>query len=253
MQEDLKLAMLGIIGGSGLSRLENLEIEERRSVSTEYGEPSSRLSFGRLHDSNVVFLARHGDQHSIPPHRINYRANIRALQAVGVTHVVSVAAVGGIRAHLPPAAIAIPDQVIDYTHGRSSTFFEDPGSRVTHIDFTWPYSKGLIDRLQRSAELAGLTVVVGGTYGCTQGPRLETAAEILRMERDGCDMVGMTGMPEAALAREAGLEYACLAVTANWAAGKSSAAITMEGIQTNLAQGLKDVGLLLEKLVQRFD
>ncbi|MCI0653273.1 MAG: S-methyl-5'-thioinosine phosphorylase [Methylococcaceae bacterium] len=245
--------MLAIIGGSGLGRLQGLEIRERKSVSTEYGEPSARLSFGRFHDLNVVFLARHGDHHSIPPHRINYRANIRALQSAGVTHIVSVAAVGGIGAHLPPATIAVPDQLIDYTHGRKSTFFEDPGIEVTHIDFTWPYSKGLIDRLGQSAELAGLKVVIGGTYGCTQGPRLETAAEILRMERDGCDMVGMTGMPEAALAREAGIEYACCAVMANWAAGKSPFEITMQEIERNLAKGLNDVALLLEKLVGLFE
>lgn len=245
--------MLAIIGGSGLSRLQGLEIRERKNLSTEYGDPSAPLSFGLLHDAGIVFLARHGDRHSIPPHRINYRANIRALQSAGVTHIVSVAAVGGIGAHLPPAKIAIPDQLIDYTHGRKSTFFEDPGGAVTHIDFTWPYSKGMIDRLGQSAELAGLNVVIGGTYGCTQGPRLETAAEILRMERDGCDMVGMTGMPEAALAREAGLEYACCAVMANWAAGKSASEITMEEIEQNLARGLNDVGRLLEKLIGLFE
>lgn len=246
------MAMLAIIGGSGLSRLRGLEIEARKTVSTEYGEPSAPLSFGRFHDSSVVFLARHGDRHSLPPHQINYRANIRALKTVGVRHIVSVAAVGGIGANLPPGKIAVPDQLIDYTHGRKGTFFEDFGSEVTHIDFTWPYSKGLIDRLRQSADLAGLNVVIGGTYGCTQGPRLETAAEILRMERDGCDMVGMTGMPEAALAREAGIEYACCAVMANWAAGKSVSEITMEEIERNLAKGLEDVGLLLGKLVGLF-
>jgi 5'-methylthioadenosine phosphorylase/5'-methylthioinosine phosphorylase len=242
------MAMLAIIGGSGLGRLQGLEIQERKSFSTEYGEPSAPLSFGRFQDMDLVFLARHGDGHSIPPHRINYRANIRALQLAGVSHIVSVAAVGGIGAHLPPAKIAIPDQLIDYTHGRKNTFFEEPGSPVTHIDFTRPYSRGLIDRLGQAAGLAGLPVVIGGTYGCTQGPRLETAAEILRMEQDGCDMVGMTGMPEAALAREAGIEYACCAVMANWAAGKSASEITMTEIERNLASGLKDVGLLLEKL-----
>ncbi|MGH8556768.1 MAG: S-methyl-5'-thioinosine phosphorylase, partial [Methylococcales bacterium] len=229
-----------------------LEIQERKSVSTEYGEASAQLSFGRFHNSNIIFLARHGNHHSIPPHQINYRANIHALKSVGVTHIVSVAAVGGIGAHLPPAKIAVPDQLIDYTYGRKSTFFEDPGTKVTHIDFSWPYSKELIEQLRQSAELAGLNVVIGGTYGCTQGPRLETAAEILRMEHDGCDMVGMTGMPEAALAREAGIEYACCAVMANWAAGKSANVITMDEIERNLAKGMNDVGLLLEKLVGLF-
>ncbi|MCI0653722.1 MAG: S-methyl-5'-thioinosine phosphorylase [Methylococcaceae bacterium] len=247
------MATLAILGGSGLSRLTGLKINERKSVPTEYGEASAQLSFGRFHNSNIVFLSRHGDRHSIPPHQINYRANISALKSVGVTHIVSVAAAGGIGAHLPPAKIAVPDQLIDYTHGRKSTFFEDHGTEVTHIDFSWPYSKELTGWLARSAELAGLNIVIGGTYGCTQGPRLETAAEILRMERDGCDMVGMTGMPEAALAREAGLEYACCAVMANWAAGKSASVITMDEIERNLAKGLNDVGLLLEKLVGLFD
>ncbi len=245
--------MLAIIGGSGLGRFEGLEIEKRKRVATEYGAPSARLSFGRYHGRQIVFLARHGADHSIPPHQINYRANIRALQSTGVTSIVSVAAVGGIRADLPPARIAVPDQLIDYTHGRKSTFFENSGTPVTHIDFTWPYSKRLIERLERAAALADLDVAVGGTYGCTQGPRLETVAEILRLERDGCDMVGMTGMPEAALAREAGIEYACCAVMANWAAGKSNSEITMAEIEANLANGLKDVGRLLEKLVGLFD
>ncbi|MGH8553489.1 MAG: S-methyl-5'-thioinosine phosphorylase, partial [Methylococcales bacterium] len=200
----------------------------------------------------LVFLARHGDRHSVPPHLINYRANIRALQSVGVTHIIAVAAVGGIAAHLPPAKIAIPNQLIDYTHARKNTFFEDLGTPVTHIDFSWPYSQSMTEWLARSAELAGLNIVIGGTYGCTQGPRLETAAEILRLERDGCDMVGMTGMPEAALAREAGLDYACLAVMANWAAGKGAHVITMDEIERNLAKGLNDVGLLLGTFADLF-
>lgn len=245
--------MLAIIGGSGLTRLEGLEIQEQKNVSTEFGDPSARLIFGRYHNCSIVFLARHGDNHSIPPHKINYRANISALKSSGATHIVSVAAVGGISAHLSPAKIAFPDQLIDYTNGRKSTFYEDTGIDVTHIDFTWPYSGELIERLHQAARSAQLKIAMGGTYGCTQGPRLETTAEIRRMERDGCDMVGMTGMPEAALAREAKLEYACCAVMANWAAGKSNLEITMEEIERNLATGLADVGRLLGKLVNGFD
>ncbi|MGR9105974.1 MAG: S-methyl-5'-thioinosine phosphorylase, partial [Gammaproteobacteria bacterium] len=217
---------------------------------TPYGAPSAPLSLGRYRNAEIIFLPRHGDRHGLAPHKINYRANISALKSLGVTRIVAVAAVGGISAHLPPARIAIPDQLIDYTYGRIHTFFEDPGTQVTHIDFTRPYSPELVDLLKRAAELAGLAVVIGGTYGCTQGPRLETSAEIVRMERDGCDMVGMTGMPEAALAREAGLAYACCAVIANWAAGKSSSAITMAEIERNLATGLEDVGRLLDQLVE---
>lgn len=243
------MGLLAIIGGSGLSRLPGLKIQERRSVSTAFGDPSAQLCFGEFHDSKLVFLARHGDNHTLPPHKINYKANISALKQVGVSHVVSVAAVGGISAHLPPAMIALPDQIIDYTQGRASTFFEDPGTDVTHIDFTWPYSGSLIEMLEHAAMTVPLKIAIGGVYGCTQGPRLETAAEIQRMERDGCDMVGMTGMPEAALAREKALEYACCAVMANWAAGKSDTEITMEEIEKNLAIGMDDIGRLLAGLV----
>jgi 5'-methylthioadenosine phosphorylase/5'-methylthioinosine phosphorylase len=243
------MGFLAIIGGSGLNRFAALESPVWQSVETEFGGPSAPLVVGKLQGHKVVFLARHGDGHSIAPHQINYRANIRALQSVGVTHIVSVAAVGAISSHLPPAQIAVPEQLIDYTHGRKSTFYEGSGSEVKHIDFSWPYSRTLASMIERAAGLSGLKIVSGGTYGCTQGPRLETAAEILRMERDGCDMVGMTGMPEAALAREAGIDYACCAVMANWAAGKSSSEITMQEIEANLSRGMVGVANLLGSLV----
>ncbi|MEI7447011.1 MAG: S-methyl-5'-thioinosine phosphorylase, partial [Burkholderiales bacterium] len=170
--------------------------------------------------------------HTIPPHQINYRANLWALHHVGATSVLAVATVGGIRADCGPGVLAVPDQIVDYTHGRKSTFFEGPDSPVTHVDFTRPYDEALRERLLRAAASAGEPIVAGGTYGCTQGPRLETAAEIRRLERDGCDLVGMTGMPEAVLARELGLPYAVLAVVANHAAGlgDSRAAISMEAM-----------------------
>ena len=240
---------LAVIGGSGLESLAGLEIKERKQVQTEYGAPSAPLSIGNYRRYPLIFLARHGDHHLIPPHQINYRANIRALKSLGVTHILAVAAVGGIRAHLPPAKIVVPDQLIDYTYGRKATFYEGPGSVVTHIDFTWPYSRELIARIDQAAVRAGLNLAIGGTYGCTQGPRLESAAEILRLERDGCDIVGMTSMPEAALAREDGIEYACCAVVANWAAGKSGAEITMQEIEANLVKGIGDIERLLDELV----
>jgi 5'-methylthioadenosine phosphorylase/5'-methylthioinosine phosphorylase len=243
------MGFLAIIGGSGLNRFAALESPVRQSVETEFGRPSAPLVVGKLQGYKVVFLARHGDGHSIAPHQINYRANIRALQTAGVTHIVSVAAVGGIGSHLPPAQIAVPEQLIDYTHGRKSTFYEGSGSEVKHIDLSWPYSRKLASMIERAAGLSGLKIVSGGTYGCTQGPRLETGAEILRMERDGCDMVGMTGMPEAALAREAGIDYACCAVMANWAAGKSSSEITRQEIEANLSRGMVGVANLLGSLV----
>jgi len=216
--------MIAIIGGSGLTQLANLNITRRQVVRTPYGEPSGALTFGTIQGREVVFLARHGYGHTIPPHEVNYRANIWALHAENATDVVSIASVGGIRADLVPGALALPDQIIDYTHGRDSTFFDQAYRSVTHIDFTYPYSDAMRKRLQEAAAAAGEPMADGGTYAATQGPRLETAAEINRLERDGADMVGMTGMPEAALAREIGLSYAAIAVVVNYAAGRGASA-----------------------------
>lgn len=240
---------LAIIGGTGLARWEGMEIVSRKAVITPYGDPSSPLTEGLLYGEKVVFLARHGDPHAIPPHKINYRANIWALKESGIENIVAVAAVGGIGPEMSPAAIAVPDQIIDYSHGREHTFFDDDLTPLTHIDFTRPYSERLREKLLAAAKAAGLDAVRGGVYGCTQGPRLETAAEIGRMRRDGCDLVGMTGMPEAALAREAGLDYACCAVVANWAAGVVEGEITMEEIEQNLKAGMQNVARLLRQFI----
>lgn len=229
-----------IIGGTGLNQLKQLTIHRREKVETPYGSPSSELVFGEYQGREYVFLARHGEPHTIPPHRINYRANIQALKQVGVTRILAVAAVGGIHALAEPGKIVIPDQLIDYTYGRTNSFYDEPGE-VIHIDFTHPYSKTLREKVLNAARLAGVDCVAGGVYGCTQGPRLETPAEIARMERDGCTLVGMTGMPEAALAREVGLDYVCCAIVANWAAGKSAAEeITLEEIHAHITTGLGD-------------
>jgi 5'-methylthioadenosine phosphorylase/5'-methylthioinosine phosphorylase len=244
------MSQLAIIGGTGLTRLAHLEIERRERVSTPYGEPSAALVFGRLHEQEMVFLARHGDPHINPPHKVNYRANLWALKHVGVTSVLAVAAVGGIRADMIPGRLVMPDQIIDYTYGRAHTFFEDDLEHVTHIDFTRPYSQWLREKVLTAAKVAGIAVIDGGVYGCTQGPRLETAAEIVRLERDGCDLVGMTGMPEAALARELDLDYACCAVVANWAAGKQAGEITLVEIEANLVAGLADLAVVLRHLIQ---
>jgi 5'-methylthioinosine phosphorylase len=241
---------LAIIGGTGLTRLPDFTEVRRALVSTPYGNPSAELVFGRFQQQELVFLARHGAPPTIPPHTITYRANISALKQMGVTRILAVAAVGGIRADMAPARIAVPDQIVDYTYGRAHTFFEDHLDHITHIDFTRPYSEGLREKLLNAARIAGIDVVDGGVYGCTQGPRLETAAEIARMERDGCGVVGMTGMPEAALAREAGMDYACCAVVANWAAGKTAGEITMAEIEANLTQGMADLAAILRHLVQ---
>lgn len=244
------MSELAIIGGTGLTRLSSLEITRREVVHTPYGEPSGPVTHGLLFGREVAFIARHGATHNIPPHRVNYRANLWALRHIGVKHIVAVAAVGGITAEMMPRRIAIPDQIIDYTWSRDHTFFEENLEHVTHIDFSEPYCAELRARLVSASRRADLEAVEGGTYGATQGPRLETAAEIDRLERDGCDMVGMTGMPEAALARELELCYACCAVIANWAAGRGDGGpITMGEVSANVEEGMAHVRGLLEALV----
>jgi 5'-deoxy-5'-methylthioadenosine phosphorylase len=243
--------MLAIIGGTGLTQLSNLEVTRRQVVRTPYGDPSGALMFGRVAGREVVFLARHGYGYTIPPHMVNYRANIWALNAQGVRNVVSVASVGGIRADLGPGVIAVPDQIIDYTWGRKSSFHEGEDGTVVNIDFTRPYCDRLRGRILEAAKAASQAAVDDGVYAATQGPRLETAAEIDRLERDGAHMVGMTGMPEAALAREVGLCYAAIAVVANHAAGRagSRAGIRMEDINATLRTALGQVRGIIEKLV----
>lgn len=214
------MSALGIIGGTGLAELEGLQVERREAVSTPWGEPSTNLLHGRLADRPVIFVARHGHDHTIAPHEVNYRANIWALRQAGVEGVIAINAVGGITEAFAPGTLAVPEQLIDYSWGRGHSFFEGSGQPLRHVDFTAPYSAAMRQLLLRAAGNAGLEVRDGGVYAVTQGPRLETAAEIDRLARDGCDMVGMTGMPEAALARELGLEYACCAVVVNRAAGR---------------------------------
>ncbi|MGH8620422.1 MAG: S-methyl-5'-thioinosine phosphorylase [Burkholderiales bacterium] len=243
--------MLGIIGGSGLNDLANLAVTRREVVRTPYGEPSAPLLFGRLAGREVVFVARHGHGHTIPPHEVNYRANIWALQAQKVSCVVSVASVGGIRADLGPGVLCVPDQILDYTYGRRHTFVSREDGAVKHIDFTHPYCERLRQDLARAAKAAAEPLLMGGTYAATQGPRLETAAEVNRLERDGADMVGMTGMPEAGLARELDVRYAALTVVANWSAGRVSSAegIAMSEINAVLKTAMARVRRILEQLV----
>jgi 5'-methylthioadenosine phosphorylase len=243
--------MLAIVGGSGLTQLSSMADTHRKAVRTPYGEPSGPLTFGRIRGREALFLARHGYGHTIAPHEVNYRANLWALKEEGVEGVVSVASVGGIRQDLAPGTLLVPDQLIDYTWGRRSTYYEGAASPVTHIDFTEPYSGALRARILAAARACGEQVLERGTYAATQGPRLETAAEITRLERDGADIVGMTGMPEAALARELGLEYAAIAVCANFAAGRGESvhAVPMERIEAVLAESMKRVRRIIEQLV----
>lgn len=245
-------APLGIIGGSGLTQLEGLRVRHREVVRTPYGEPSGALTFGSLGGGEAVFVARHGYGHTIAPHQVNYRANLWALRHAGVQRVVAVAAVGGIRADLGPGVIAVPHQLLDYTWGRHSTFFDGPDQPVTHVDFTHPYTAAVREAILAAAATVGEPVVSEGVYATTQGPRLETAAEIDRLERDGATMVGMTAMPEAALAREIGLEYATLAVVANHAAGRgrSGAGIRFEDMDRVLQEAMARVRRILQALLE---
>jgi len=245
--------VLAIIGGSGLTKLAILEVTRRWVARTPYGEPSGPLTFGRICGSEVVFLARHGYGHTIAPHDVNYRANLWALKDVGADAVVSVASVGGIRKDIAPGSLVLPDQIIDYTWGRRSTFFDGPGAAVNHIDFTEPYSSALRRRILKAAADCREKVIDASVYAATQGPRLETAAEINRLERDGADIVGMTGMPEAALAREIGLDYAAIAVVANYAAGRGDSArvIALARIEAVLEEAMGRVRRIIEKLCEQ--
>lgn len=243
--------MLAVIGGSGLSQLASLEVRQRRVARTPFGEPSGPLTIGALAGRELVFLARHGYGHTIAPHQVNYRANLWALKEMGVERVVSVASVGGIRASLGPGVLLVPDQILDYTWGRAGTFYEGSDAPVRHIDFTEPYAASERKRILAAAKACGEAIVDGGVYATTQGPRLETAAEITRLERDGADVVGMSGMPEAALARELELAYGAIAVVANHAAGRgeSARAVSLEQIGAVLEQAMARVHRIIEQLV----
>ena len=243
---------LAIIGGTGVYRLAALADVETRDVDTRYGAPSGPVRIGTLAGRRVAFLARHGEGHSVPPHKVNYRANLAALQAVGARTVLALNTVGGITGHYGPRVLGCPDQLIDYTWGRISTLSEEPGTEVLHVDFGEPYTRSLRQEVVAAAVKSGVALVDGGCYGATQGPRLETRAEIARMRRDGCDLVGMTGMPEAGLAREMELEYACLAIIANWAAGAGpdpDEVITLQDVLDNVAAASAGLPMLLRTML----
>lgn len=244
------MTVVAIIGGSGLTNLKNLNITRREVMRTPYGEPSSPIVYGELAGREVAFLPRHGGGHTIPPHDVNYRANIWAIRQTGVSKVIAINAVGGISPnYLTPGTLAVPDQIIDYTWGRAHTFFGGDAKKVTHVDFTEPYCEGLRQTLLAGAKSAKLGIIDRGTYAATQGPRFESSAEIRRYERDGCDIVGMTGMPEAGLARELELCYASVAVVVNPAAGKVQGIIELKEIEQYLESGMNKVRTLLEHAI----
>jgi 5'-methylthioadenosine phosphorylase len=243
--------MLAIIGGSGLSTLTNLHVSRKVVATTAWGEASSPISIGEVQGEACMFLARHGPQHTIPPHRINYRANLQALKNAGASSVLAVGSVGGIGADCAPGSIVIPDQLIDYTSGRASTFFDASDRSVVHVDFTHPYSRTMRANVLTAAARANVPARDGGVYGVVNGPRLDTAAEINRYERDGCLVVGMTGLPEAALARELDLPYCAITVVSNWAAGRGDSvhAISLDQLRTTLDAAMNRTRAIIECFV----
>jgi 5'-methylthioinosine phosphorylase len=246
----MKKIKIAIIGGSGLSTLKGLKNIRRDVGRTPYGDPSAPLTTGILGESEVIFLPRHGLNHQIPPHQVNYRANIWVLKSMGVEQVYAVGATGSIDLALKPGDIVIPLQLIDYTYGREQTYYDGSNAAVEHVDFSHPYSEPLRQRLIEAAASVNVKVHPKGVYAATQGPRLETVAEVDRIDRDGGTVVGMTGMPEAALARELEMEYALISLVVNPAAGRAGdAIISMEEIVAHLKVGMKDVCRVFEAML----
>lgn len=237
---------VAIIGGSGIDSVASWSFTGRQQCDTEYGQPSAEIETYSCGNASFYFLPRHGRPHRIAPHCINYRANLRALYALGVRQIIAINTVGGIT--VPAGAVVIADQLIDYTYGREHTFFSGDCEPVQHVDFTEPYSQSLRTQLIKAAASAEIETRNSGVYAATQGPRLETAAEIKRLEYDGCDIVGMTGMPEAALARELGIDYAALCIVVNAAAGKSDEVLTVAAMKAVMSASL----IRIEKILQAF-
>ncbi len=243
------MSRCALIGGSGFAKLAGFEVNNEKQIKTPYGQPSAAIVTGRLHGEPVVFLARHGRNHEIPPHRINYRANIWALKQAGSDLLISIAAVGGISAHCVPGKVVVPDQIIDYTWGREQTFYDGIDSPVAHIEFTQPYCEELRNLIIRTCKFIDVRIITSGCYAATQGPRFETSAEVQRLANDGADIVGMTGMPEASLARELGLCYATLALIVNPAAGIGHGVIEQSDISKAFAEATGTIHRILEAVL----
>jgi 5'-methylthioinosine phosphorylase len=242
--------LYAVIGGSGLYSLdENFRVESRKKLNTPYGDVSAELASGELNGTPIIFLPRHGTSHQIPPHKINYRANLWALHELGVNQVIAVNAVGGI--DFGPHSLVLPDQIIDYTSGRAHTYFDGEAAEVGHIDFTYPYSEAVREKIILASQVEKIFLNTAGTYGCTNGPRLETSAEIVKMKRDGCNIIGMTGMPEAALARELEIEYASISLVVNWCAGIENSILHMDEIRQTLERGMKSVVQLINSTLEQ--
>ena len=243
---------LAIIGGSLLGKMQDISRVENEQIKTPYGQASDSFVSGIINDIDVVYFNRHGSAHHFAPHQINYRANMFVLKTLEVTDIIAITAVGGITEKMSPMTWVVPDQIIDYSYGRMQTYNDSNDKKVNHIDFSYPFEHTLRKKLQTAVEMENLECVSQATYGVTQGPRLETIAEISRMQNDGCDIVGMTAMPEAALARELDMNYATLSLVVNWAAGKGNVEgqeaeiISMEEIGRRISEGNK----ISEKLVR---
>ena len=237
---------LAVIGGTGL--MDFLDGETLPAGHNSFGQPSAAIIRSSVNGKPVLFLARHGNPHVVPPHKINYRANVFALKAAGATEVLAINSVGGIDASLEVGSLVVPHQLVDYTYGREQTFFDGEHMPLSHIDFTEPFSPTLRKRVVMAMNNLQLPVVDNGVCAVMQGPRLETAAEIDRLERDGCTVVGMTAMPEAALARELELSYASVCVVVNAAAGRGDDAINMSDIERAMIVAVGQLRQLIERL-----
>lgn len=239
--------MTGIIGGSGLYEIPGFRAVKERSITTPYGEPSDAYTIGELSGREVVFLPRHSGSHNIPPHEVNYLANIWGFRECCAERIIAVSAVGAINTELRPGDLIVPDQLIDFTRSRKSTFYNR--GDVVHVDFTEPYCPELRSALLKAAETKRITAADGGTYICVEGPRLETAAEIKFFDTAGADIIGMTGMPEALLARELEICYAALSVVTNLAAGTSSAKLTTKEVLETMKESEERIKLILSEAV----
>lgn len=240
---------IALIGGTGTEQVLPHGRGGGKVVTTPFGAPSSAILEWGTPSSRFFFIARHGHDGEILPHRVNYRANVWAIRDLQPDHVIGLNSVGGIAAEAWPMRLIFPDQLVDYTWGRAHTFTDASDAAVRHVEFTRPVSHGLREKLIGHADALELDYMSTGTYAVTQGPRLETAAEIDRLERDGCHIVGMTAMPEAALARELALDYVICAVVVNWAAGRGpSGSGIHDDMQRYLTGGMNQVDRLLNVL-----
>jgi 5'-methylthioadenosine phosphorylase len=246
----LAVRILGIIGGSGLYEMGGLEGLEETQVDTPFGAPSDAIVSGRLGDTRLLFLPRHGRGHRIPPHRVNYRANVLALKMLGAEQVVSVSAVGSMREDVHPGDLVLVDQFIDRTRSRPSTFFDDDGV-VAHVELAEPVDAALMDALHRACTAVGARVHRGGTYVCIEGPQFSTRAESELYRSWGVSVIGMTNLPEARLAREAELPYATMALVTDYDCWhQTEQAVSVEAVLAVMHKNVATAQAVLRELAR---